>query len=226
MIRRFSAVALLCVTILVATGIYNAYALVGTVNGLTQTTFGRTLVIKLSLFAILFALGGINLLLISPRIDHAHDAWARWLGRTVRIEIGAGAALLLMVSVLTASAPPLAVREAQQASGVHIAHVSGVDVKLWVVPTAPGNNVFTVDVRDARRNSALAPATVVLRIAKVGSNGVVSSSITQVATTSSDGKRFTAAGSYLSSAGGWLVQIIVRKDGFDDVRTSFTIAVG
>ena len=226
LIRRFSAVAFLCVTILAATGIYNADALVGTVNGLTQTTYGRALLIKLSVFATLFALGAINLLLITPRIEHAHDAWARWLGRTVRTEMAAGALLLLIVSVLTASAPAVDVLAAQQASGVHIAHVSGVAIKMWVVPATPGNNVFAVDVSDGRRNAAAAPATVILRIAKTGSNGLAASAVTQIETTPGGGKRFTAAGSYISSTGAWSIQVIVRKKGFDDVLTSFQVPVG
>jgi copper transport protein len=226
-IRRFSVVALLCVTILAATGLYNAEALVGTVNGLTQTTFGRALIIKLSLFAILFALGAINLMLISPRIEHAHDSWAAWLGRTVRTEMITGVLLLLMVSVLTASVPTVDVRATQQASGVQIAQVSGVSMKLWVVPAAPGNNAFAADIVDGRRNAGIAPATVILRIARIAGNGVAdASSITQIETTSSDGKRYTAAGSYFPSAGRWLVQVILRKGGFNDVHASFTVPVG
>ncbi|MFD5252911.1 copper resistance CopC/CopD family protein [Streptomyces bobili] len=66
---RFSRLATLSVTVLAVTGVYQAWRGLGTLDALTETTYGRTLLAKLA---------AVGLLLLA-------GAWSRqWTGRLVR----------------------------------------------------------------------------------------------------------------------------------------------
>jgi hypothetical protein len=66
--RRFSALGLVCVTVLIATGAYNAWTLVGALPPLFGTSYGQLLLIKLALLLPLIAVAAVNLLKLKPRI--------------------------------------------------------------------------------------------------------------------------------------------------------------
>jgi copper transport protein len=62
-VRRFSRVATLAVMTLIVTGVYATLLHVPSVEGLLDTAYGRALIIKLGLAALLFTAGGVNLVL-------------------------------------------------------------------------------------------------------------------------------------------------------------------
>ncbi|MDP8949788.1 MAG: CopD family protein, partial [Actinomycetota bacterium] len=62
-VRRFSKVATLAVMTLIVTGVYATLLHVPSVEGLLGTAYGRALMIKLGLATLLFAAGGVNLVL-------------------------------------------------------------------------------------------------------------------------------------------------------------------
>ena len=66
--RRFSNLALASVTMLIGTGIYNAWNLVGGFAPLFGTPYGKLLLIKLGLLLPLLAIGAVNLLRLKPTI--------------------------------------------------------------------------------------------------------------------------------------------------------------
>ena len=66
--RRFSALGFVSVTILLATGAYNAWTLVGAVPPLLGTSYGQLLLIKLAMIVPLIALAAVNLFKLKPRI--------------------------------------------------------------------------------------------------------------------------------------------------------------
>src|SRR5262249_22316966 len=68
-IRRFSGVALVCVGVMIASGLWTAWIHVGDPSLLLTTLYGRTLVAKLVLVGVLIALGALNLLWLLPRLE-------------------------------------------------------------------------------------------------------------------------------------------------------------
>ena len=66
--RRFSALAIASVTLLIASGGYNAWNLVGGFAPLFGTVYGHLLLLKLALLLPLLAVGAMNLLRLKPRI--------------------------------------------------------------------------------------------------------------------------------------------------------------
>lgn len=110
--RRFSALSLLVVGILAATGLVNSYFLVGSFRALVVTGYGRLLVMKLSLFLIMIGLGAWNLLRLKPqftfgsdRNDQQREAIHK-LSRNVITELSLGTLIVLIVGALGVTPPP------------------------------------------------------------------------------------------------------------------------
>ncbi len=68
-VRRFSAISLGGVALLVFTGWVNAWFLAGSVANLLGQSYGRWLLAKIILFLITVAIGAVNLLRLKPRLS-------------------------------------------------------------------------------------------------------------------------------------------------------------
>jgi copper transport protein len=222
LIPRFSRIALISVDFLAATGVYSLLMQVRTTDALVETTYGRTLILKIGFFALLLALGAVNLLVISPRLKQASAPAGSWLGRTVPTEIALGLLVLLATGVLTSISPAYDALEAQHRLGfVEATNTDGVNLTLRIAPAQVGDNEFGIDVFDPRPDASATPATVVLRLELIGK----SLGITQLETTTADGKRYSARGTYFALGGQWQVEVILRRSGFDDIDHRFLVSV-
>jgi putative copper resistance protein D len=110
--RRFSALSLLVVSALAATGFVNSYFLVGSLRALVASGYGRLLIVKLFLFLILIGLGAWNLLRLKPQLtsagqrDDQQRAALRKLMRNVIAELCLGTLIVLIVGALGVTPPP------------------------------------------------------------------------------------------------------------------------
>lgn len=110
--RRFSALSLLVVAALAATGLTNSYFLVGSLRALVTTEYGRLLMLKVLLFVIMMGLGACNLLRFKPQLALANEQNAtqrdalRKLMRNVIAELCLGTLIVFIVSALGATPPP------------------------------------------------------------------------------------------------------------------------
>lgn len=102
--HRFSAMSLLCVALLAASGLGNSWFLVGSVSRLWRSEYGNVLLIKLALFVVMIAIGAINLLRHKPRSDNFTSATR--LRRNVAIEATLGAAIVIVIAILGLLEPP------------------------------------------------------------------------------------------------------------------------
>jgi putative copper resistance protein D len=106
--RRVSAVSLVSVILLTATGILNSWPLVGSFSALFSTRYGQVLLLKIAIFFSMIALGGVNLLYLMPHMPHGgatdHGPLPRrmlsWLQLNVGAEIVLGIAVMLAVGLL------------------------------------------------------------------------------------------------------------------------------
>lgn len=110
---RFSAVALTAVTVLVVTGVYRALAELGPVAEIADSGYGRALLVKLGLFAVLLVGGAYNRLVLHPRLERAAlglEPDDRGAAASLRVSVAAelvlAAALLVSVAVLVSLPPP------------------------------------------------------------------------------------------------------------------------
>ena len=99
--RRFSAMSLVTVALLAATGSVNAVFLVGSFHGLVAFPYGQLLIVKLVFFAAAVALGSRNLLVHKPRRELVAMA------RKVWIETALGALAVTVVAIM-GTLPPSA----------------------------------------------------------------------------------------------------------------------
>ena len=103
--RRFSTLATVSVATLMASGIVNAWILVGSVHGLLVTEYGRLLMLKLGVFAIMLVFAAMNRFWLTPRLALSAASGAqldalRQLTRNSTIEIGLGLAIFAIVGML------------------------------------------------------------------------------------------------------------------------------
>jgi copper transport protein len=140
--ERFTVLLAGSVLLVVVTGLYNAGRQVDSVGDLVSTSYGRLLLVKTALLAVVLALG-----LDSARRWHTGRAPVR---RIVVAEATAGAALLIAVAVLV-DTPPARGGAGDAAAQSRSASVADLVVTVSAVPNLPGTNGVTVQVASSRR---------------------------------------------------------------------------
>ena len=109
-VRRFSVLGMISVSTLILTGCVHAWILVGSWHALTDTTYGRLLMVKLGLFAALLTLAIINRLVLTPRLAAAGPVQAdalRQFVRTGTTEIALGVLIFAIVGALGTQHPAI-----------------------------------------------------------------------------------------------------------------------
>jgi putative copper resistance protein D len=106
--RRFSALGIVSVGGLLATGLVSAWTLVGTIPGLIGTDYGRLLCVKLLLFLCMVGTATVNRQVLTPALEGAETksrSAAHRLARNALIETALGFLILLDVGALGISVP-------------------------------------------------------------------------------------------------------------------------
>jgi len=103
--RRFSTLGIVSVATLSATGIVNAWILVGSFRGLLITEYGRLLVLKIAVFAVMLTLAAANRFWLTPRLGASAESAAQLtalhqLTRNSVIEIALGLTIFAIVGAL------------------------------------------------------------------------------------------------------------------------------
>ena len=238
-IARFSRLAVASTLVLALTGTYSAWLHVGGLDALTQTDYGRTLIAKLLLFAVLLGFGAFNQRWLFARLAASPQGGAemkgaaqassvphlsRLFGRTVRAEVLIATLLLLVASLLVGFAPAReALAGGRLPQRAQTATVDGVRVTLTLAALQPGNNNFDVYLRDANTGRPLADLEkVTLRVAEPA----LATGEEEVVTTARGDGHYVATGSYLSLSGQWDVRVLARRVGRADLDRTFTFLIG
>jgi putative copper resistance protein D len=103
--KRFSMLGIASVATLVATGIVNAWILVGSFHALLASQYGRLLILKLTVFAAMLALAATNRFWLTPRLAISSSnaprlQVIRQLARNSIIEIALGLLIFAIVGML------------------------------------------------------------------------------------------------------------------------------
>lgn len=109
---RFSAVATVCVAVLAVTGTYRALGEVRGFADLVDSGYGRALLVKLGLFALLLGFGAVNRFVLHPRLERAAIGLAesdrgasRTLATSIRAELALALAVIAVVAVMVGFPP-------------------------------------------------------------------------------------------------------------------------
>ena len=116
---RYSALGIVSVGTLLATGVVNGWVLAGNVHALVDTDYGHLLLVKVALFMLMLSIAAINRLWLTPRlVQHLDSVDSRDALRRLRnnslIEATVGAIILAIVGVLGTLPPGLDEVEAWQ----------------------------------------------------------------------------------------------------------------
>jgi putative copper export protein len=98
LVSRFTTLALCSAGVLVLTGATTAWLHLGTIDALWTSDYGKTLIVKLSLVAVVFLLGGYNNWRVKPTLG-TQDAGRR-IKRSATFEISVAAIVLIVTAVL------------------------------------------------------------------------------------------------------------------------------
>jgi putative copper resistance protein D len=102
---RFSTLGIVSVATLAATGIVNAWILVGSFHALLVTEYGRLVMLKIVVFAVMLMLAAVNRFALTPRLaaSTGNEPRREALGRMTRnsaIEIALGFVIFVTVGML------------------------------------------------------------------------------------------------------------------------------
>lgn len=153
LVPRFSSLALVAVTVLVATGIYQSWRLVGSLADLVGSPYGAALLVKLTLFSLLLVPAAVNRFVMKPQLRRATaagGAGARRFGRLIGAEAALGVVILAVVGVLTGLPP--ARGEAAEPGYAGFTFEPPLEPPAIVLPLADGG---TFDLTAQRGNAVL-----------------------------------------------------------------------
>jgi copper transport protein len=224
-LARFSAVALVAVCVLAATGTTQAIIEVRHLDALTSTGFGRSVLAKAALLLVLIAFGAVNRQRIVPAMRRLAAAAAspgapgRLLRLTLRSEVALVLAVLAVTGALTGYAPPTSAEQGPQSVSKRM---GPLDLELTVDPAAAGVNemhVYLFRARDGTPFTATKELTVRVSQPDKGIGAI------DARMRSGGPGHYLADALTLSPGGRWRVEVTARVSDFDQYSTQATVHV-
>ncbi|HEV7204215.1 MAG TPA: copper resistance protein CopC [Jatrophihabitans sp.] len=213
----YAGPAAACVSVMLATGIYLASGVVGSVDAAVLTLYGRALLLKILIFAAAAVAGLVN----HRRLRRAGAALPV---RTLVAEAVLLTLALAAAAVLTSGQPA---REPEFVAAPRLAIPSFVDGRagdlqetLRLGPNRVGPNVAAVDIYDTRR-----PAPAPIHSVSVRVTGVDQAPGPALTATNIAGTRTWTATVPVVAAGRSVVEIAVTRAGLPAVTTRFAWTV-
>jgi copper transport protein len=212
-LRRFSSLAVPAVLLLLACGIAFAALQVNSLQDLADTQYGRLVVAKGGLLALLLALAAGNRFVLMPRLARTITGTEAALRTTIASELVLIVAAISLTAVL-ARTPP----SENPSITTSLAGSDTYRATLTVTPGRPGRNVFVVVLRDTQGGPVDA-AEAVLRLGPpVALIEPIERSLARVAP-----GVYRYDGGELSLSGEWTIGVRARFGDFDLVELSATI---
>jgi len=226
LVARFSKLARLAVIALVISGLYATWLHVGTLDALTTTVYGRTLLLKLILFAPLLGIAALNLLITGRALRAGKSIWVGRLRGLIVAEIALACGVLAAAGILTSGAPARGVIDARiaaaQAAIVPDPYFSMIEtgdvmIHLEILPGVVGENEFIVTPMTLDGMPILDATRVRLRFdnldTPIGRSEARAEHI-------GDGV-YRVTGANLSLAGMWRIRLTLARPGSYDTVVDF-----
>ncbi|MBW4437719.1 MAG: copper chaperone PCu(A)C [Pleurocapsa minor GSE-CHR-MK-17-07R] len=227
---RFSNLARASVLLLAISGAYSAWLHVGSLDALTGTQYGLSLLVKLALFVPLLGIAAVNLLLTARALRRGEDVWVGRLRGLIGVELALLAGTLLAVGAMTSLQPARAELSALRTQMVAAEPApyfemqvapDGVMAHLEVEPGWAGENEFIVTLFDERGAAVEDASLLRLRFENPG-QGISESNLRLEPV---DRGTYRASGANLSASGDWQVRMTVRRPGAFDTVLDFSPTV-
>jgi copper transport protein len=222
---RFSTLALLAVAALLIGGILQSVLMFTAVDDLWTSAYGRAVLVKSVIVAVLIGFGAVNRRRTLPALDRAAadgDSPGRpglAIRRAIRTEVALGAVALAVTGALAGYPPP-----GTTAAGPYSTsgNIGPARAELTVDPARRGLNqvhLYLFDRSDGRQWDSTKELTATAslpsrRIAPI-----------ELHATKAGPGHYVIEAAPLSPAGDWRLQIVSRVSEFDEFRTDFKVPI-
>ncbi|MEO7288176.1 MAG: copper resistance protein CopC [Jatrophihabitantaceae bacterium] len=215
-LRRFSAIALSCVGVIVASGLLQAWPQVHELAALPATNYGRLLLAKVGVFALVIAAAIVSRSAIHSRLARTGPKLSA-LSASVLIELGLAVLVLAITSALVATTPARIAYRPTEAVTVR----AGPDtVQLSAVPVGEHLLELHIYVFGANGLPVEVPRLRVVAEPPAGSLGPVDVALLAAGTGHFVGNRVL-----LPRTGQWTLRLAVQETEFDEFGASATVTV-
>jgi copper transport protein len=222
----FSLLAAAAVGLLTLSGIYLARLHLGSIADLASTSYGRILLAKLAIVALMSALGGYHQFVVHRRIlgslnrppEHG-DRVGRRFRRTLRLEALLGLLTLLLAACLGTTSPPHMAMSTTPEPFRHEREVGEAKLMLEIWPFRPGLNTIRLTVTDRAGQPLRTATAAMLQLQPTQVDvGPVAVTLDQ----ESPG-RFVKTGPFLGMEGQWRGRLTVQQAGGYDLHDRFEL---
>ena len=181
--RRYSTIALAAVAVVVATGLLRSISELGGIGQLVHiwdSSYGRTLAIKVAVVLVVIVLGAIN----RSRSVGRLGTDASPLLRIASTEVVAVVGILLLTATLTSYSPPTSTGAAGPQTPSNVVAISGSDiattttVALAVTPAQPGPNLYRATVTAYGTDTPVQANALTLQLTSVTQPNLPGTSVT------------------------------------------------
>lgn len=213
LVARFSGVALISVAVLAASGLVMATLVTGDLTSVPETTYGKTLLVKVGLVVTAVVLAAWNRFRLVPMISAEPDRRSGWQ-KLRRVLAGEAIILVLVVALtgaLTQLTPHAHVAAVNRSTTAEVQVTSqNLEVDGQISPLVVGKNTFEFTLTHA--GAVITDQQVEVSVTLPDQDlGPLTATVTPVPQTPG---RFTAE-FYLPTAGIWNVQVSVRVSQFE-----------
>ena len=208
-IKRFAVVAAVGLVVVTVTGILRTFSELRAFDELWSTGYGRAILVKLGLIAMIAGLAWHN---VRRGVPQARRADLAPLRRTSIAELSLASVAIAVAALLGTLAPPVA----GSASGLVGLSASGADVgntvhvHLSTLSNEPGANRFVAQITDSHSGAPLRDGQVQLLFTPLDDPGVRSSSLALVRAPAGS---YVGTGGNLRFDGRWAVRVLVKRPG-------------
>jgi copper transport protein len=245
LIPRFSVTAIVSVLLLIITGTIAALTEIPSFAALYESSYGRTLLVKLCLVVVLLALGAFHLLWVSPRMralaqqdndteqleNQADKRLQERFKRSIRFEALFAVLLLIVVGLLTSLSPPPPTALANGANSnstnstqVRQGKAGDLLYSLIINPGKLGENTFEVSLRQSNGQPLRTADDIELRFIMLDMD--MGEQVLPLTPVANRPGYYRASDASLSMTGNWEIDLLVRRSGYDDVTAHIRFVIG
>lgn len=224
-LSRFSQVALVAVIAILLTGLIQAYVYVRHLDALTETGYGRAVLIKLVLLvAILIPLGAYNRRRSVPRLNRiaaggeSPGRAGLLLRRALRAEVALLVVVLGVTAALASYAPPVT---AQSGPFSTEAQFGPIQLEMSVEPAQVGANTIHLYLFDAKSGAPYAKVKQLKATAALPEKSISLPLEPQLAGPG----HYTMPSAFFNSSGEWQIELSVRVSSFTEYTETIEVPI-